>query len=99
MTYKKRKWLGWFLVDLFREEVEREKIHWVRWEMLCLTTKEGGLGCKFLHSMSEALLAKWSSRYGEEKEHLWCRAISEKYGEGDSWWEPRGPNGPFGTSL
>lgn len=38
--------------------------------------------------MSEALLAKWFWRYGEEKEHLRWKKVVEKYEDGDRWWKP-----------
>lgn len=40
--------------------------HWVAWETLCFTIKEGGIGLTSLYDVSKALFAKlwWNFRVG-----------------------------------
>ncbi|KAL5700050.1 hypothetical protein ACHQM5_025549 [Ranunculus cassubicifolius] len=78
---------------------EKKKIHWVRWERLSLPKELGGLGCKRLKAMNEALLGKWLWRFGEERDHLWRMVIAEKYGEEEGGWYSKDPLCPFGITL
>ena len=57
------------------------KTHLVWWDTVCLYKKKKGLGVKSLTILNKALLSKWSWRYAIEKEALWKRVISGKYGE------------------
>lgn len=77
---------------------ETKKIHWLKWVRITLPV-EGGLGCKRLLGMSEAVMAKWLWRYGTEKDHLLRKLIAEKYEEGNKCWRPKKVNGSYGISL
>ncbi|RVX06125.1 putative ribonuclease H protein [Vitis vinifera] len=44
------------------------KPHLVRWEVVCLSKKKGGLGVKNLSILNKALLAKWNWRFANERE-------------------------------
>ncbi|RVW54301.1 Transposon TX1 uncharacterized 149 kDa protein [Vitis vinifera] len=46
------------------------KPHLVRWEVVCLSKKKGGLGVKNLSILNKALLAKWNWRFANEREAL-----------------------------
>ncbi|RVX07973.1 putative ribonuclease H protein [Vitis vinifera] len=51
------------------------KPHLVRWELVCLSKKNGGLGVKCLSILNKALLAKWDWRFANEREALWNQVI------------------------
>lgn len=60
--------------------VEKRKIHWVAWDLVCKPKQLGGLGIVDLRLKNKALLAKWLWRFVEDKDALWRCIISEKYG-------------------
>ena len=62
------------------------KPHLVRWELVCLSKKKGGLGVKCLFILNEALLCKWNWRFTNEREALWNQVIRGKYGEDKGDW-------------
>ncbi|XVF73335.1 hypothetical protein PTKIN_Ptkin12aG0193100 [Pterospermum kingtungense] len=59
---------------------DNRKIHWVAWESICQPKRFGGLDIVDLKLKNRALLNKWVWRYGVEKEALWRKVISDKYG-------------------
>ncbi|KAJ9684352.1 hypothetical protein PVL29_016699 [Vitis rotundifolia] len=72
------------------------KPHLVRWELVCLSKKKGGLRVKCLSILNKALLAKWNWRFANEREALWNQVIRGKYGEVRGGWcslEVREPHG------
>ncbi|KAJ9682243.1 hypothetical protein PVL29_018228 [Vitis rotundifolia] len=62
------------------------KPHLVRWELVCLSKKKGGLGVKCLSILNKALLAKWNWRFTNERESLCNQVIRGKYGEVRGGW-------------
>ena len=56
------------------------KPHLVRWNLVCLEKRKGGLGVRNLSLMNSALLCKWNWRFANEREALWRSVISLKYG-------------------
>ncbi|RVW54505.1 Magnesium/proton exchanger 1 [Vitis vinifera] len=56
------------------------KPHLVRWNLVCLEKRKGGLGVRNLSLMNNALLCKWNWRFANEREALWRSVISLKYG-------------------
>ena len=52
--------------------------HLVRWNLVCLERKKGGLGVRNLALMNKALLSKWNWRFASESEALWKHVISKK---------------------
>ncbi|KAE9589463.1 putative RNA-directed DNA polymerase [Lupinus albus] len=63
------------------------KIHWVKWDRVCKSKLEGGLGVKDIHFFNVALLGKWKWRLVTESDSLWCRVLFSKYGRvsNNSW--------------
>ena len=52
----------------------------MRWDIVCLHKKKGGLGVKSLSILNKALLSKCSWHYATKKEALWKRVINGMYG-------------------
>ena len=76
---------------------EGRRIAWVKWENMCKTKEEGGLGIKDLRMFNMALLGKWKWRLGRDEPGLWKEVLLSKYGSWraldkgidgnyDSWW-------------
>nr|CAN82017.1 hypothetical protein VITISV_003416 [Vitis vinifera] len=66
-----------------------QKPHLVRWNLVCLEKRKGGLGVRNLALMNSALLCKWNWRYANEREALWRCVISLKYDEEEEGWHTR----------
>lgn len=83
-----------------------KKIVWLKWEDLCKSFTEGGLGIKKMGEFNKALVAKWVWRFLEGKENLWKKLIRSRHGippwvrEG-TWASKRGRNssGCWGKML
>jgi len=75
---------------------DRKHISWVRWENVCKTKEEGGLGVKDIRKFNCALLAKWKWRLLSEEKGKWKDILVSKYsidvrsnqvfGKTHSWW-------------
>ncbi|GKV26502.1 hypothetical protein SLEP1_g35790 [Rubroshorea leprosula] len=61
---------------------EKRKISWVKWEAICWSKEQGGLGVPDLRRRNWALLGKWWYRLGDGREGLWKRVVKEKFYEG-----------------
>jgi hypothetical protein len=59
------------------------KINWVRWQDVCRSKREGGLGVKDLRIMNISLLTKWKWRLLTEGESIWKNVLKEKYSGGE----------------
>ncbi|RVW28985.1 putative ribonuclease H protein [Vitis vinifera] len=75
------------------------KPHLVRWKVVCLSKKKGGLGIKCLSNLNKALLSKWNWRYANEREALWNQVIRGKYGEDRGGWRTREVREAHGVGL
>ena len=71
---------------LWGEGALEKRPHLVKWAIVCLDKKKGGLGVRNLSILNRALLCKWSWRYAVERESLWKLVISRKFGEEGGRW-------------
>ena len=63
-----------------------KKPHLVNWMIVCTEKKKGGLSlCRF-SNLNKALLCKWCWRFANERNSLWRKVISSKFGEGIGGW-------------
>jgi len=75
---------------------DNKHISWVRWENVCKSQEEGGLGVKDVRKFNRALLAKWKWRLMSEEKGKWKEISLSKYysddgsnqgyGSQHSWW-------------
>ena len=75
------------------------KPHLVRWYLVCLEKRKGGLGVRNLSLMNNALLCKWNWRFANERDALWRSVISLKYGVEEGGWCTRDVLGRNGVGL
>ncbi|EPS60183.1 hypothetical protein M569_14621, partial [Genlisea aurea] len=58
---------------------EASKLHWISWDKLTRSKKDGGLGFRDLHIQNQALLAKQSWNLLKRPTSLICRLLKAKY--------------------
>ena len=51
----------------------------VKWSIICLDKRKGGLSVRCLSKLNRALLGKWSWHFVEERGALWHQVINRKY--------------------
>ncbi|RVX18473.1 putative ribonuclease H protein [Vitis vinifera] len=76
-----------------------QRPHLVRWTLVCLEKKKGGLGVRNLALMNKALLGKWNWLFATEREVLWKKVISHKHGVEEGGWCTRAERGRHGVGL
>ena len=54
---------------------DSRKIHWVKWERLCESKEDGGVGFKEIDKFNEALLAKASVAYDKQSGFSPCYKV------------------------
>ncbi|KAK1321143.1 hypothetical protein QJS10_CPA03g01111 [Acorus calamus] len=58
---------------------EKKKVHLVKWEIVCSSKKQGGLGVLNLEDMNNALLSKWKWRWLTQSSLIWKPIVSDRY--------------------
>ena len=76
-----------------------QRPHLVRWNLVCLEKRKGGLGVRNLALMNRALLSKWNWHYANEREAFWKQVISDKYGVEEGDWCTWAVSGRCGVGL
>ncbi|XP_077223456.1 uncharacterized protein LOC143857069 [Tasmannia lanceolata] len=66
---------------------DKKGIPLVKWEKVCISIKNGGLGIRRIKGFNQALLCKWLWRFGEEESSLWVKVIGSYYGFLSGKWE------------
>ncbi|KAI3775666.1 hypothetical protein L1987_45415 [Smallanthus sonchifolius] len=64
---------------------ERDKVHWVAWDTVTKTKRDGGLGLNKLQESNSALLLKWLWRYRVEYDAHWRKVIDAVHGSARRW--------------
>ncbi|KAK3193116.1 hypothetical protein Dsin_024426 [Dipteronia sinensis] len=59
--------------------LEKKKIHTVKWDKMCKSKENGGLGIGSILNKNKGLLAKWVWRFGVEECSLWKMVVCAKY--------------------
>ena len=57
------------------------KTHLLGWDKMCMPIANDGLGIRKLTTFNKALLRKWLWHFGIEKNRLWSRVVTLKFGE------------------
>lgn len=65
---------------LWGSSENKKKLHLIGWKKITKPKKEGGLGIQTTKEKNKALLAKLNWRFNTEKDSLWARVLSQKYG-------------------
>jgi hypothetical protein len=60
----------------------RKKINWIKWDVVCLPKKKGGLGVRDVRAVNISLLTKWRWRLLHDDASLWKDMLKSKYGVG-----------------
>ena len=75
------------------------KIHFVKWDIVCLSKVKCGLGIRGLLNFNKALLGKWDWRFAMEENSIWRNIISLKYGMEEGGWFSNTPRDSYGVGL
>jgi hypothetical protein len=60
--------------------VDHRKISWIDWQSVCCSQEVEGLGVRRIRDFNRALLGKWCWRLLVERDSLWFRVLSSRYG-------------------
>ncbi|RVX16491.1 putative ribonuclease H protein [Vitis vinifera] len=85
--------------ELLYKDQWGNKVHLVRWEVVCADKEKGGLGLRKITLLNKALLGKWIWRFTRAKEELWKKVLEAKYGKEELGWRTRKANGAFGVGV
>ncbi|KAK4389823.1 putative ribonuclease H protein [Sesamum angolense] len=65
--------------NFFWSNTERNKIHWVAWDKMCISKKKGGLGFRKMQTFNVAMLAKQGWRIMSNPNLLISRILKARY--------------------
>ena len=74
---------------------DRWKIHWKKWDILCKSKLEGGMGFKDLCKFKEAMLAKQVWRLVHDTNSLFYKVFKVKYFPNGSVFDAKASSGSF----
>ncbi|CAK8538809.1 unnamed protein product [Lathyrus sativus] len=66
---------------LWGRDKKKKKVNWIKWENVCCSKKDGGLGVKYYGKFNLALLGKWKWRILNEENSLRTNLLSCRYGD------------------
>nr|KYP70309.1 Putative ribonuclease H protein At1g65750 family [Cajanus cajan] len=72
---------------LWRGAKDGSKIPWVKWETVCKSKDEGGLGIKDVKLLNWALLGKWVWRCLLSPGMMWAKVLHGRYGHIESFFK------------
>ena len=75
-----------------------KKPHLMKWDIVCLDKRKGGLGVRSLNSLNKALL-KWIWRFAKERDAFWREVICGKFGGLEGGWCSKEVRGSYGVGL
>ncbi|CAN0881468.1 Putative ribonuclease H protein At1g65750, partial [Linum grandiflorum] len=78
---------------------DKDKIHWVAWDLVKTPRRVGGLGVQDLKILNTSLLSKWIGRFAIERNAWWRGLKISKCGVGLSEWLPCWNFGSAGCSM
>ncbi|CAN1778682.1 Putative ribonuclease H protein At1g65750, partial [Linum perenne] len=84
---------------LWASELQKNKLHWIAWEVVKAPRSKGGLGFQDLKSLNTALLGKWAWRFAVERNAWWRSLMIAKCGGGKSEWQACWNEGAAGCSM
>ncbi|CAN0859972.1 Putative ribonuclease H protein At1g65750 [Linum grandiflorum] len=73
---------------LWGGSLERDVIHWIRWDLVKTPMSRGGLGVADIRIVNSSLLGKWVWRFAVERNAWWRSLMVKKCGVGVSEWQP-----------
>ncbi|CBI24109.3 hypothetical protein VitviT2T_017099 [Vitis vinifera] len=71
----------------------------VKWDIVCLDKRKGGLRVRCLNSLNMALICKWIWCFYKEMDAFWRKVFCGKFGELEGGWCSKEVRGSYGVGL